>query len=319
MSAHRLATILPPLRHGGACHFLSPRAPLRMSYQSLVRHQSSVSTSGNNREPAQLICTLNAPRSTLPAELEFPKESGNKLSYLIQVGKSYVAFFKTGIKNVFYNFKATRPIQERIDAAGSITDLVAAQKITRAEFQLVMRSRHDTRRIPLFALIILICGEFSPLILPFISNVVPFNCRIPRQQERDRRLLEARRKSSFTTLPPPIGEKGSLEQLTRPELLHISRVLGIHSPKWPEAILPPTVWLRFRLDRRIQYLNLDDILLSRFGGPGKLDAGEEVLMAATDRGISTLDKSDAQLREELKRWLEKREKSGELTPQFWLL
>lgn len=140
----------------------------------------------------------------------------------------------------------------------------------------------------------MIFGEFSPFVLPFISGVVPFNCRIPRQIQGDRTKLEERRAASFQNLPKGRNlselarEKRSVKDLTSNEVLHCSTVLGLHSGKWPSALypfLPPTMWLRFKLWRRLMYLDLDDILLARGGGPRMLDSGEELKMAAVDRGL----------------------------------
>lgn len=154
----------------------------------------------------------------------------------------------------------------------------------------MMRSRHDTRRIPVFAVVFLVFGEFSPLILPFVSSIVPWNCRIPSQLQSDREKLEKRRKAAFEKLDSErvkgLRKEMKVEELGRGELLHCCHVLGLHSPKWPEALsLPPIGWLRFRLRRRIEYLELDDTLLERGGGPKALDAGEELKMAAVERGL----------------------------------
>ncbi|CAZ83678.1 unnamed protein product [Tuber melanosporum] len=272
---------------------------------------------------------VNSPLSTLPAALELPQKApgDSTFPYLIKTGKAYLGFYKSGLKNVYKNFIATRPIQSRIDEKGSITDLVGAGGITRREFQLVMRSRHDSRRIPIFGLVFIIFGEMSPFVLPFISGIVPFNCRIPRQIHRDRTKLEERRAATFRNLPRGrdllelAREKRSVRDLTSNEVLHCSTVLGLHSGKWPSVLypfLPPMMWLRFKLWRRLMYLELDDTLLARGGGPGMLDSGEELKMAAVDRGFDTLQKTETRLREELKLWLKAKETAGGMTPALWL-
>lgn len=78
----------------------------------------------------------------------------------------------------------------------------------------------------------------------------------------------------------------TVEGLDKKELLHVSHVLGLHSPKWPAALsLPPAGWLRFRVRRQMEYLELDDTLLERGGGPKELDTGEELKMAVVERGM----------------------------------
>lgn len=151
-----------------------------------------------------------------------------------------------------------------------------------------MRSRHDTRRIPVFAIVFLVFGEFSPLVLPFVSSIVPWNCRIPSQLQGDREKQELRRKDAFAKLVGVnVRDAGkTVEGLDKGELLHVSNVLGLHSPKWPAALsLPPTVWLRFKVRRQVEYLELDDTLLERGGGPTALDTGEELKMAVVERGM----------------------------------
>lgn len=150
----------------------------------------------------------------------------------------------------------------------------------------MMRSRHDTRRIPVFAVVFLVFGEFSPLVLPFISSVVPWNCRIPKQLQGDREKQEQRRKEAFAKLPSEVLVEKATDGLDREELLHVSNVLGLHSTKWPGALgLPPTGWLRWKVRRRVEYLELDDTLLERGGGPTALDGGEELKMAVVERGM----------------------------------
>ncbi|KAH0609551.1 uncharacterized protein H6S33_013037 [Morchella sextelata] len=268
--------------------------------------------------------SVNAPLSTLPAPLELPTKDrdASTFSYLLKTGKAYLSFYKTGLKNVYHNFISTRPLQTRIDKLGSgrITPLVAHNAITRSEFQHIMRSRHDTRRIPVFAVVFLIFGEFSPLILPFISSVVPWNCRIPSQLHGDRVKLEKRREEAFRTFAAPEGvEMRDVYALGRSELLHVSNVLGITSTKWPGALgLPPTAWVRLRVRRRVEYLEIDDTLLERGGGVDALDGGEELRMAAVERGLDVVDKSDRVLREELKHWFAAKERAGGITPALWL-
>lgn len=230
--------------------------------------------------------------SVLPLREILPSTRNDFFEIYVLNGRQ-LSFYKTGVKNVYYNFIATRPIQDRIDKAGSITALVDARQISRSEFQLVMRSRHDNRRIPVFLIAFLVFGEFSPLILPFISSAVPWNCRIPSQLQGDREKQERRRSDAFAKLAgvnarEVLGAGKTAEGLNKEELLHVSNVLGLHSPKWPVALsLPPTWWLRFRVQRRVEYLELDDTLLERGGGPKALDAGEELKMAVVERGMYT--------------------------------
>lgn len=83
-----------------------------------------------------------------------------------------------------------------------------------------------------------------------------------------------------------LGAGKTAKSLNKEELLHVGNVLGLHSPKWPAVLsLPPTWWLRYRVRRHMEYLELDDTLLERGGGPTALNGGEELKMAVVERGM----------------------------------
>jgi len=176
----------------------------------------------------------------------------------------------------------------------------------------------------IFALVFAVCGEFTPLVVVLVSNIVPWTCRIPRQIERDRRKLEMRRGVSFRnlTLPPPTtaaartvtddgGAGMEMEELKRMQLLHISWSLGLSSSAWDYlgGRLPglPTWNLRRKVSRRVEYLGMDDGLIKKGGGVGLLEE-EELRMACVERGIDVLDRSDEMLRGDLDDWLKSTEK-----------
>lgn len=261
--------------------------------------------------------TINAPLSTLPAFVETPsqKPGQNKFSYLISIGKTYIGFYKTGLVNVKNNFFAARPIQDVVAKKhnGSALAAAAAGDITRSEYQLLLRNQHDIKRVPMFALVVLICGEFTPLVVIALSNVVPWTCRIPKQIQMDRKKLEERRSISFRnlTLPPP--QEAGVEQLHRMQALHINWSLGLSSQMWDwlGGQLPglPTGMLKRKVARRIDYLKVDDALIARHGGVGELST-EEVKMACVERGIDVLDRGEKEIRHDLKAWVESSKQSS---------
>lgn len=195
--------------------------------------------------------------------------------------------------------------------------------LTRSDFQLLVRSRRDVKRIPPFALVFLVCGEFTPLVVLFMSGVVPGTCWIPKQVQRAREVGEGRRRASFRELvvPLPEGEVG-VGGLRREQLVHVGRNLGLHSTWWPEAVgLPPDWLLRSRVEQRVEYLEMDDRLIRSDGGVGEMEM-EEVRMALEERGLDVLGKNDQQLRGLLMAWLRAREKRPLLTlfltrPSVW--
>jgi hypothetical protein len=290
--------------------------------------------------------TINAPLTTLPVPLDLPIKSENmsQFKYLFSTGKAYVcivrlylfpfvshtnshiceiqlSFFKTGLANIYKNFIATRPLQEALDThRGSFPSLLAASPkiLTRASYQHIHRARHDVLRVPLFGLLFLICGEFSPLILPFVPSIVPYNCRIPRQLSRQRTRTHQQRTATFAKLPPPesllAAARRELPTLNSAEVKHVARVLEVDS--W---VLPLETLRRFRVAKRERYLEMDDILLRRGGGVKALDGGEELMMAVQERGIDTVNKTETQLRNELEVWVRMTELLGGVKAGMWLM
>jgi len=231
-----------------------------------------------------------------------------------------MTFYKTGGKNIYINYKATRPIQDRVNKNynGSLAAAVKANALTRHDFQLLVRSWHDVKRVPVFGLVLMVCGEFTPLVVIALSNVVPWTCRIPRQINSDRQKLEKRRSISFRnlTLPPPT--EAGVQNLKRMQLLHISWSLGLSSRAWDllGGQYPglPTFMLRRKAVKRVEYLSLDDGLILKDGGVGQMEI-EEVRMACVERGIDAMGRNDKDLRGDLISWL----KSAKQVPYEHLL
>ena len=165
----------------------------------------------------------------------------------------------------------------------------------------------------MFTLVFFICGEFTPLVVIAVSNIVPWTCRIPKQIESDRRKLEERRTISFRnlTLDPP--SQSGVEQLVRQQLIHISWSLGLSSRLWDYlgGQYPglPTRILRRKVGRRVRYLEMDDRLIRECGGVRDMVV-EEVRMACVERGINVLGRSEGDVRKDLGAWL----KNAEIVP-----
>ncbi|KAF3919267.1 hypothetical protein ABW20_dc0101939 [Dactylellina cionopaga] len=151
------------------------------------------------------------------------------------------------------------------------------------------RNQHDFRRIPLFAILFTVCGEFTPFVVAIFSNIVPFTCRIPSQILSDRKKRDTRIKASFETFLPTSSINRpveGLEQLTWKEKVHCSTVVGRHSGLWPSRVLPLPFGfvLNNRLKRYEIYLATDDLLIAKGGGVMMLSPAE-LEIACLDRGM----------------------------------
>jgi hypothetical protein len=260
---------------------------------------------------------VNGPVSTLPPPLNLPERKPDQPffpSYAFLLGKAYATFYKNGIKSIYANFMACRPIQAELDNKynGSLSKAIDAGFLDRTRFQLLTRSWFDVKRVPIFALVFLVCGEFTPLVVVAVTSVVPYTCRIPKQIESDWKALEKRRAISFRNLTAELPkENARVEDLNRMQLLHISWSLGLSSSTWDwlGGQLPglPTPFLRRKVGRRMTYLHMDDKLIQRDGGVDKMDI-EEVKIALVDRGVDVLGQSDVQLKNLLKAWLQAQER-----------
>ena len=242
-----------------------------------------------------------------------------------------MTFYKTGLKNVAVNYRAARRIRARIkdEAPPGITSLwkLPPSILSRADFILMRRSEVDVKKIPAFSLTLLVCGEFTPLVVPFLGAIVPLTCRLPDQITSDLKRREERRRYSFRNFDGPQPPDGGvsdpaaaatsrggggsgetyLQSLAREHLLHISRSLNLHWRRLPESSssmisFPPTTVLRSRIRRWQRYIETDDNLMRRDGGVDGLIPAE-VRIACAERGIDTVRYTDEQLRGTLKSWL----------------
>ena len=250
---------------------------------------------------------VNPPSSTLPGPLVLPvrAESQSAPSYFFSLGKAYLSFYKTGAKAVYTNFKASQSITSRLPPSTSVSDALEKGLLSRAEWQLIWRSRQDIKKVPLFALVFMICGEFTPLVVLFMAGVVPRTCMIPKQVQMMREKREARRAQSFRdgTLDQASRNTPEVDDLKSFQLVHIGRSLGLYPALFDRLFGGfPTAALRARVRRWKEYLELDDVAIERNGGVQEMEM-EEVRIAAEERGLDVLGKNDTQLKGVLNDWL----------------
>jgi hypothetical protein len=259
---------------------------------------------------------------TQPAHLETPGPLSRKdyshgripiserAKWLYQLGKGYLTFYKTGLKNVWLNYKELRKIRARIGQQ-SLEDVVKyglrsgsgrqedqyKPVLTRQDYQLALRTQRDVRKLAPFALILLVCGEFTPLIILALgSAVVPGTCRIPQQELKDigadLARLRAYKDRSKTQIPhetkngtPEISAADPAshweEEARESMRLGLSRIS-------PDIPVLGFVWYKLvgapRLRRHCEQLLCDTILIVREGGFTKLPPAE-VIAWSFKRGL----------------------------------
>jgi hypothetical protein len=163
---------------------------------------------------------INPPESTIPAPLDLPKrqEKDNYFRYLLNTGRAYWRFYKTGVKNTWGNYKISKELRAKFPQATKVRippiKIVkvqglderqgvcvlpfkmedyysgASSDISRAQFQLLRRSDKDIIKLPIFGLILAVFGEWTPLIVLLFRGLVPGTCKIPAQEQKDLKKVE---------------------------------------------------------------------------------------------------------------------------------
>ncbi|KAL1899239.1 hypothetical protein Sste5346_003162 [Sporothrix stenoceras] len=287
--------------------FVGPLIAVRPASSSSSASTSSSTSHSDNSAVAVTASSLtpsaaNPPHTTRPPPLVLPerKPDASTFSHLLATGKAYLAFYKTGLRYLFANTKLVRAM----DANNDTADAVKAGHATRSDLLLRRRWGHDMRRLPLFGLLLLICGEFTPFVVLVFPHVVPYPCRIPKQVEKLRRDVENRRSEAFKTYGQTVAVSNDAHAETATNLL-VSRSLGLVAPFWDRiGLLSAAPGLATRaVERRLAYLTEDDTLLRQAGGVPALEP-DEVFLASADRGLDVLGQDEGHLREELVRWLQ---------------
>ncbi|KAL2758093.1 hypothetical protein ACRALDRAFT_1068521 [Sodiomyces alcalophilus JCM 7366] len=302
----------------------SPRPSIVQSIilPQLRRHQTSSSTSprrsnsrNRNTSTHAPSLTINPPASTRPPHLVLPVRdpSASKISHWISIGKAYVSFYKTGVKAVFANRRllrdtlASKPESDRRPPPSWYPARPPPASYTRADWVLLWRVRHDLVRVPLFALVLLICGEFTPLVVLALDGIVPYSCRLPRQIGASLSAAEARRRVSFTQLEIDyprgvLAEDDGVGSARRAARVHVLRSLHLPGAMWDKlGFMPPGMWF-IKGQLRMGFLEGDDSLLMKDGALSDL-VHEELRIACAERGIDVLGRGDGALRELLGDWL----------------
>jgi len=266
---------------------------------------------------------LKPPSTTQPPLLSLPSRPPNLpvYKYYFRLGKAYAQFYKTGLKAIYTNWKTARALPNGVYKASQdqMRAAVYAGTLSRADFQLIRRAKNDVHKLPLFILVWLVCGEFTPLVVIFVSGLVPRIIWIPKQVQGAREKAEARRhlarQDSTVHFPGPLSFE-IIDQMDQPRQTntfhYYGRSLGLYPAWWDRlpGAFDPTRVIRERVKQRVEYLEVDNFAVARDGGVERLE-GQEVVWACEDRGIDVLGKGQRQLRSDLKAWMEARWQSEE--------
>jgi hypothetical protein len=277
---------------------------------------------------------LNPPLESYAPPLDVPerKPGQGKLKWLYQCGKAYLSFYKSGIKNVRSSSKLAKTLRAKVAASPNAKDATAV--LTRAEWQLTRRTRADKLRLPAFALVFIVLGEWTPLIALYLTPVIPEPCRVPAQLERMQRKAEARRSERLRRVGhdaarlvsrPGAGaselgvvdvQRFNAQQARRVrdalaaptprvslfELLLLSARFDAHPGLLDRLfITPPRALLVRGLRKKMGYLVTDDEMVARDGGWGGLRR-EEVVRACFERGVDVRGRNEAEMRKVLAVW-----------------
>ena len=275
------------------------------------RFQSTKSITPATAPPTRIptvnpALSLNPPPSTRPPPLHLPSRLPNQAAYkyYFSIGKTYANFYKTGFKNLYHNFHAAKAIAQRLESTTYEED-VRKGLISRAEWLLAKRQRADLLRVPLFILVFIVCGEFTPLVAIFFSGAVPRSLWVPRQVLKAREKVEARRREVFRNPPEGLKIEDTKEEshtLSKAQIIHIGRSLGLYSSLWDRINLPPLWLIRRGIKKRMDSVELDDFAIRRDGGVEKMEPAE-VELAVEIRGLDILGKEEQELRRSLRQWL----------------
>lgn len=127
---------------------------------------------------------INPLSITLPPPFQLPERKPNQrnISYLYAQGRAYLKFFKTGLLNIWTMRKIAQDLEKK--EKENNPQLLSLPQITRAEFQLLLRNEAALSKVVPFGIFIFIFAEMSPILLLFITSIVPEPCQLPSVQKK---------------------------------------------------------------------------------------------------------------------------------------
>lgn len=262
---------------------------------------------------------INAP-TTLPGDVDTIRQPDvSTARHYMNLGKSLVKLYKSGIVNVWKNNWKVRELQKEYNFKNinaltrHILDTSFAQSIendkepvsptpkhlTRSDYQMVLRTNMDFKKLPLFAVIFGVFFEMTPLLVMVFPRITPTTCSLPYQISKDHESAN-RNIGVLQLLRDETTNNSSVHQLGQVELQTLAKVL-FHSEMLPVSLYPRKM-LEQKVQNHIDRVRADNILLSRFGSVWALDK-KELVSACLSRAITTKDRTEVQMRADLLLWV----------------
>lgn len=288
---------------------------------------------------------LNA-TTTLPYQIQNPDlpEDASRIKKLLAIGKEYVKLYKSGITNVWKNNRESKRIkktllannvheltssvlekqgidrilttvrnEQQAEADDKASTSVEIQKpsegnLTRAQYQLLLRTPMDFFKLPLFSIIFAIFFETTPLLVLIFPHIVPSTCLIPRQQKsevlRNNRNINALKELAQKPTDSDAAHKlfsRSVYNLSTAELRALSKSLNLFSSLIPMSLISRSS-LETKLKSHIEEIKCDDTLIGWYGGVWGLST-QELTKACHARAISTENLSEQEQKVRLFSWI----------------
>lgn len=198
---------------------------------SSTTHNSFKQTFPRQDEPSQndilkqqARSGVNPPYTTRPPPLNLPERQpdASTFSHLFATGKAYLTFYKTGLRQVITNYKVLRAVGQGGEgpiarSENPVTDPNCIDGYlrfrTRGSLLLYRRIKHDLQKLPIFALMLLVCGEFTPFVVLAVPTIVPYTCRIPKQVDKILKRVEDRRAQALDQLVGEVYEEDDYHQV----------------------------------------------------------------------------------------------------------
>ncbi|KAG2736741.1 hypothetical protein G9P44_000831 [Scheffersomyces stipitis] len=185
------------------------------------------------------------------------------------------------------------------------TDLFS---MTRKEFQTIRRTTEDAPKIPLFAVILLIFMESTPLVCYAFPQITPSTCVLPSILPRlwsssaNDKLHEINSKLFKTTGLPDLALRNAYN-LPIEEGRLMARTLRLTSKFVPLSLYPESL-VRRRLQEHYNYLKVDNYYLSGLNGAksGNLWnlSNQELILACLERNLIRDIKGDVKTFHDIK-------------------